>query len=581
MSTFLKDFRHGRSARPARCATAALLLSVLVAACAGGEGAGPSPAPTVAQVLVQPAQHALVAGQTATYIARALDAQGVEVSGRAVEWTSTDPAIASVSVVGLVTALTPGTTTIRATVDGKTGAAALEVTQVPVAAVVLDLATVQLVPGDTRTLVATATSATGAVLPGRIVTWATGDAAVATIDGAGRVTAVAVGETQVSATIEGRIAHAAVSVRPAPVATVTISPTPLVLEVGERQQLTAVAKDARGTILQGRVAQWSVDNATAVTTPTGLVTGMRHGYATITATVEGVSVSIGGTIIEPTPTDHDLVYYRQSVNGSAELFVLPLDGIADPVRINAGTVSRTPTASPDGKRIAFAVVMEELGTGTRVDDIFAVDRTGLHMKRLTSLDGFDDLPDWSPVGNRIAWHHWERGGRSDIWVMAADGSAQVNLTGDMSANGFRSAPSWSRDGQRIAFSQSESGPGGTTASIWTMRADGSDKRQVTSTTTGFDSSPTWSPDGQRLAFLRYYGAEADITIIDVTTLVSTRLPVLGLESGPSWSPDGTLIAFSLGGRGDLYTLRPDGTGLRLRTVNAAWGGGLAPQWIKR
>jgi hypothetical protein len=32
---------------------------------------------------------------------------------------------------------------------------------------------------------------------------------------------------------------------------------------------------------------------------------------------------------------------------------------------------------------------------------------------------------------------------------------------------------------------------------------------------------------------------------------------------------------------EIYTLRPDGTGLRLRTINPSWGGGSNPAWITR
>jgi hypothetical protein len=36
-----------------------------------------------------------------------------------------------------------------------------------------------------------------------------------------------------------------------------------------------------------------------------------------------------------------------------------------------------------------------------------------------------------------------------------------------------------------------------------------------------------------------------------------------------------------GGDWQLYTVHPDGTGMRLRTTNPLWGGGVAPTWIAR
>jgi len=68
--------------------------------------------------------------------------------------------------------------------------------------------------------------------------------------------------------------------------------------------------------------------------------------------------------------------------------------------------------------------------------------------------------------------------------------------------------------------------------------------------------------------------------------VSQRLSLPGDQFSPAFSPDGHYIAFSgtvLTGRGvaQLYTMRYDGTGVRLRTVNPAWGGGLHANWIRR
>jgi TolB protein len=229
--------------------------------------------------------------------------------------------------------------------------------------------------------------------------------------------------------------------------------------------------------------------------------------------------------------------------------------------------------------VAFAVSMTDL-IGERIDDLFAVDRNGMNMKRLTTAAGIDDSPDWSPAGGRIAWVHWEIDGRSDIWVMNPDGTGQVNLTADMPATGIRREPAWSRNGTRIAFAQFENGPNGTTASIWIMNADGSGKQQLTSTLTGFDASPTWAPGGQEIAFTRYYAGEPDITVVDVNAGTLRRITLAGSEAGPAWSPDGSMIAFTMNGQ-SIYTMRPDGGQLRLRTMDPTWGGGLAPAWINR
>jgi Tol biopolymer transport system component len=473
----------------------------------------------------------------------------------------------------------PGSAVVHARLDGKSGSATVEVSAVPVASLELDALQVTVAEGQSRTLVAIAKDASGGILHGRPFSWTSQDPTIATIDESGRLTGILAGSTSVTATSAGHSATAHVTVTLVPVASISVSPSTPVIEIGEQRQLQVIVKDAQGNLLEGRQVQWSLDNANASITPGGVLTGLRNGYVTVTAASEGVSTSIGGTIVEPIQYDWDLLYHRANLAGESELFTLSLSGGSVPFRLNAGTVSRGATGSPDGLRVAFAVSMTDL-IGERIDDLFAVDRNGMNMKRLTTAAGIDDSPDWSPAGGRIAWVHWEIDGRSDIWVMNPDGTGQVNLTADMPATGIRREPAWSRNGTRIAFAQFENGPNGTTASIWIMNADGSGKQQLTSTLTGFDASPTWAPGGQEIAFTRYYAGEPDITVVDVNAGTLRRITLAGSEAGPAWSPDGSMIAFTMNGQ-SIYTMRPDGGQLRLRTMDPTWGGGLAPAWINR
>lgn len=66
-------------------------------------------------------------GSTAQASAIALNAAGGRIDGRAVTWTSSVPAVATVSNTGVLASLRPGLTSIRATVDGFSASAGLEV----------------------------------------------------------------------------------------------------------------------------------------------------------------------------------------------------------------------------------------------------------------------------------------------------------------------------------------------------------------------------------------------------------------------------------------------------------------------
>ena len=130
----------------------------------------------------------------------------------------------------------------------------------------------------------------GASIATGTVSWSTASAAVATVDANGLVTGVALGQTQVIAAVVGKQAQAVVTVTPVPVASVTVSPPTATLVVGAVQQLAATTLDAGGNTLTGRVVTWgSSDQTRATVSPTGLVTAVAAGAATITAASEGRS----------------------------------------------------------------------------------------------------------------------------------------------------------------------------------------------------------------------------------------------------------------------------------------------------
>src|SRR5256885_11806318 len=107
-----------------------VMLTIALASCGD---VGPS-TPSVANVNVTPGTLSLFIGQTGQFTATPRDEAGNALSGRAVSWTSLTPAVASVDGSGLVMALGSGTATVAATIENKSGTAAV-VSLVPVATV--------------------------------------------------------------------------------------------------------------------------------------------------------------------------------------------------------------------------------------------------------------------------------------------------------------------------------------------------------------------------------------------------------------------------------------------------------------
>src|SRR4029453_4478219 len=123
------------------------IIAVAVACSGSSDPSDPvSPRP-VATVAVRPTANALIVGQTASLVATAKDASGNVIAGRAVQWATSNASIATVTAAGVVTAVAEGTTTVSATVEGKTGQATVSVSPVPVASVPLTPRTAGLDPG--------------------------------------------------------------------------------------------------------------------------------------------------------------------------------------------------------------------------------------------------------------------------------------------------------------------------------------------------------------------------------------------------------------------------------------------------
>ena len=88
------------SFRPARLALLALALAV---SCTSGEG-GVAGVLVVSRVDVEPGVTQVILGQSLQLAATPRTASGISVPGRSVNWSSSDPLIATVSTTGMVTA---------------------------------------------------------------------------------------------------------------------------------------------------------------------------------------------------------------------------------------------------------------------------------------------------------------------------------------------------------------------------------------------------------------------------------------------------------------------------------------------
>ena len=201
---------------------------------------GPQPA-AVASLRLRGGQDRPEVGTRFQLQATPLDNGGTALSGRTVTWESSAPLVASVDVVGLVSAHAEGPATITARSGSVFSAYPLRVIPEAVTRVTLQGGPVSpLGVGADVTLTAVATGSSGRPLSGRQEIWQSTNPSAATVQG-GVVQAIGPGRTDISVSIEGVRATVALTVEAAAVVQPTISPrdavTAVVMSYAEALQL--------------------------------------------------------------------------------------------------------------------------------------------------------------------------------------------------------------------------------------------------------------------------------------------------------------------------------------------------------
>ena len=496
----------------------------------------------VASVSVQPQPDTVTGvfpiGMQYQFTATARDAQGIVVTGHPVTWSSHNPAVATVAVTGLVTALAAGEAAIRAGVDGQIGQVSITVLPDPIR-VSVSPAAGSLGVNGTRLYTATVYNDS----TNRGVTWSiTGCIGDATACGSlANITDTTATYTAPATVPSGSLGVTATSVTDP---TKSFTATLAITAIAVSGQIAFVRTGSGGT---GEIYVVNADGS-------GLYDLTNN------------PAYDGPFAYSPNGTKIAFLSWR---DGSAdELYVMDADG-SGVTRLtdNLVTDGTPPVWSPDGRKIAFV----NLRDGN--EEIYVMNADGSGPRNLTQNPAGDYSPTWSPDGTRIAFESG-RDGNVEIYEMNADGSGQVNLTNNPGSDG---APSWSPDGTRIAFQHNYE--------IYVMNADGSGVLNLTNTPRLERGGAAWSPDGSKIAYVVFETPSRGvinsyILVMNADGSGVKQLTYTRRDYLPVWSPDGTRIAFQSRRDGDdeIYLMNADGSGVVRLTNDTA--SDREPAWLR-
>lgn len=198
------------------------------------------------------------------------------------------------------------------------------------------------------------------------------------------------------------------------------------------------------------------------------------------------------------------------MNGLNEMNLTEADMAPD----GGDVTDKSPTWSPDGRRIAYQCDLE----------LCVVDATGGPITRLGAR-GVGPA-SWSPDGSRLAYACSIKG-KQQLCVIPVQVGARPKV---LTTSGMVSEPRFSPGGKRIAY---------VAERVWTIEVGGGKPTRMSSNKSrSWQPPPTWAPDGKRITYTEFRSSAYRIYTASVDDGKRRRVTKnkLGDDYAPSWAP---------------------------------------------
>jgi uncharacterized protein YjdB len=330
----------------------------------------------LSQLQLTPATLSLPAGITSDVIATGVYSDGSTHDLTAlVGWGSSDPAIATVSIAGRVTAVAAGSATITATIGGVSQTLPVAVT----AATLVSLAITPLTPsgvlGQTVQLTATGTYSDGTTVNvTQQASWSSSNILVATVQNLigqrGRVLGLLPGTATVTASLGGQTATTTFTVTAAVLTGLQINPLALNLSAGTSAPISVLGIYSDGSIvdLSGQASFSSTDSQVASVAANGTVSALAAGTATISATVAGqtatVNVNVSAATLAQLEVTPVAVALPLGITAQLTATAVYSDGTHTDVTSDATWTSSVPAVATVSNVTAGKVTSQAIGATT-------------------------------------------------------------------------------------------------------------------------------------------------------------------------------------------------------------------------